>query len=170
MITLHTNYGDITIELDFANTPNTANNFLKLAKDGYYDECIFHRVINGFMVQGGGFNAKMESKDHIQAIKNEANNSSSNTIGTLAMARTSDPHSASTQFFINVANNTFLDFKSETESGWGYCVFGKVTEGMDNVDKIKNVSTTNKAGHQDVPVEPVEIKSITINDGCEIKE
>lgn len=170
MVILQTTEGPITIELDFEKTPITAENFLQYAKDGYYDGSIFHRVINGFMIQGGGFDADMKSKITKSSIKNEAKNGDLNKRGTLAMARTSDPHSASAQFFINVADNDFLNFRSESESGWGYCVFGKVTEGMDIVDKIKAVSTTSRAGHQDVPVHPIEIEKVIITDACEIKE
>lgn len=170
MVILQTTQGAITIELDFEKTPVTANNFLQYAKEGYYDGSIFHRVINGFMVQGGGFDADMKSKKTKSSIKNEANSGGLNKRGTIAMARTSDPHSASAQFFINVADNDFLNFRSETESGWGYCVFGKVIDGMDVVDKIKAVSTTSRAGHQDVPVNPIEIEKVIITDECEIQE
>lgn len=164
MIILQTTEGSITIELDHDKTPITAENFLKYAKEGYYDGTIFHRVINGFMVQGGGFDADMNPKQSNAPIKNEAKSGHQNKRGTIAMARTSDPHSASAQFFINVADNDFLNFRSESESGWGYCVFGKVTEGMDVVDKIKAVSTTNRSGHQDVPVNPIEIEKVIISD------
>ncbi len=170
MIILQTNQGAITLELDFEKTPETANNFLQYAKEGFYDGVIFHRVINGFMIQGGGFDADMKSKKTRPPIKNEAKNGEQNKRGTIAMARTSDPHSASAQFFINVADNDFLNFRAETESGWGYCVFGKVIDGMDVVDKIKAVSTTSRSGHQDVPVNPIEIEKVIITDECEIKE
>ena len=162
MITLHTNFGDIKITLDFENAPKTAENFMRYAKEGFFEGTIFHRVIDGFMVQGGGFTADMEQKQGHDAIENEANNGLSNKTGTLAMARTQAPHSASSQFFINVNDNTFLDFKSETLQGWGYCVFGEVTEGMDVVEKIKNVSTGRNGMHQDVPLEPVLIEKVTI--------
>lgn len=162
MVTLHTNHGDIKIELDTENTPKTAENFLAYAKSGFYDGTIFHRIINGFMVQGGGFDAKMQQKPVQAKIQNEANKGLPNKKGTIAMARTSDPHSASSQFFINVVDNDFLNFKSESPNGWGYCVFGKVIEGMDVVDKIKKVATTSRAGHQDVPVENVVIEKVTV--------
>lgn len=163
MITLHTNYGDIKIELDHENAPATAANFEQYVKDGFFDGTIFHRVIDGFMVQGGGFNEDMSQKTTRDAIQNEANNGLSNVTGTLAMARTSAPHSASSQFFINVNDNTFLDFKNESMQGWGYCVFGKVVEGMDVVNKIKAVDTGRNGMHQDVPLEAVVITSATID-------
>ncbi|MCE2571620.1 peptidylprolyl isomerase [Motilimonas eburnea] len=162
MITLTTNHGDIKIELDYENAPVTAENFAQYVKEGHYDGTIFHRVIDGFMIQGGGFASGMDEKQTRAPIKNEANNGLSNQTGTLAMARTMDPHSASAQFFINVNNNTFLDFKSETTQGWGYCVFGKVVEGMDVVEAIKGVSTGNYGMHQDVPLEEVVITKATI--------
>ncbi|RYV02819.1 peptidylprolyl isomerase [Shewanella sp. OPT22] len=162
MITLHTNFGDIKITLDFENAPKTAENFMKYAKEGFFEGTIFHRVIDGFMVQGGGFTADMEQKQGHEAIENEANNGLSNKTGTLAMARTQAPHSASSQFFINISDNTFLDFKSETLQGWGYCVFGEVTEGMDIVEKIKGVATGRSGMHQDVPLEPVLIEKVSI--------
>lgn len=164
MITFQTNHGDITIELDFENTPNTAKNFLAYAKDGYYDGTIFHRVINGFMIQGGGFNEDMELKKSMTPIENEADKGGANKRYTIAMARTSDPHSASSQFFINVADNDFLNFNSKSADGWGYCVFGKVTAGMDVVDKIKGVATTRRSGHQDVPVENVVVEKVIVNE------
>ncbi|MFO6424879.1 peptidylprolyl isomerase [Motilimonas sp. KMU-193] len=162
MITLTTNHGDIKIELDYEKAPVTAENFAQYVKEGHYDGTIFHRVIDGFMVQGGGFASGMDEKQTRAPIKNEANNGLSNQTGTIAMARTMDPHSASAQFFINVNNNTFLDFKSETTQGWGYCVFGKVVEGMDVVEAIKGVSTGNYGMHQDVPLEEVVITKATI--------
>lgn len=161
MITLTTNHGDIQIELDYDNAPVTAENFAQYVKEGHYDGTIFHRVIDGFMVQGGGFASGMNEKQTRAPIKNEANNGLSNKTGTLAMARTMDPHSASAQFFINVNDNTFLDFKSETSQGWGYCVFGKVVAGMDVVEAIKGVATGNSGMHQDVPLEEVVIVSAT---------
>jgi len=164
MITFQTNYGPISIELDFKNTPVTANNFLNHAKSGFYDGVIFHRVINEFMIQGGGFNTDMKQKPSQPSIQNEANKGQANARGTIAMARTSDPHSASTQFFINVTNNDFLNFKSETQSGWGYCVFGKVVEGMDVVDQIKKVATTMRSGHENVPVENVVIEKVEVKE------
>lgn len=159
MITLHTNKGDIKIELFSDKAPETAKNFLSYVNDGFYSGTIFHRVINGFMIQGGGFEPGMSQKATKANIKNEADNGLSNEIGTLAMARTNDPHSASSQFFINIAKNRFLDFKSKSSDGWGYCVFGKVIEGMDIVDKIKTVDTTMAAGHSDVPVDDIIIES-----------
>ncbi len=164
MIQLQTNHGIISIELDFENAPKTAENFLKHAKSGYYDDTIFHRVIDGFMIQGGGFNTQMQEKTKQPTIENEADRASANKRGTLAMARTSDPHSASTQFFINVADNDFLNFSAKSANGWGYCVFGKVTAGMDVVDKIKKSATTNRAGHQDVPVENVVLEKVTVSE------
>jgi peptidyl-prolyl cis-trans isomerase B (cyclophilin B) len=164
MITLQTNHGAITIELDFQNTPNTAKNFLDYAKNGFYEGTIFHRVINGFMIQGGGFDSNMQHKEGQAPIKNEANKGGANKRGTIAMARTSDPHSASSQFFINVKDNDFLNFTAESTSGWGYCVFGNVIEGMDVIDKIKAVKTTSRAGHQDVPVENVVIEKVIVKE------
>lgn len=162
MITLHTNHGDIVIELDEANTPVTAANFKQYAEKGFYNGTIFHRVINGFMIQGGGFDSSMSQKETGAQIKNEANKGGTNKRGTIAMARTSDPHSATAQFFINVADNDFLNFKAENANGWGYCVFGTVTSGMDIVDKIKGVKTTSRNGHQDVPVDNVVIENVTV--------
>ncbi|WP_337841182.1 peptidylprolyl isomerase [Rheinheimera sp.] len=162
MVRLHTNYGVITLQLFADKAPATVENFLSYVKDGFYDNTIFHRVINGFMIQGGGFTPEMEQKDTQKPIKNEANNKVSNKKGTIAMARTSDPHSATCQFFINVANNDFLDFSSESSQGWGYCVFGEVVEGLDIVDKIKTVATGRKFGHADVPVEPVILEKAEI--------
>lgn len=164
MITLQTNFGDITVELDFENTPKTAENFLTYAKAGFYDGTIFHRVINGFMIQGGGFDADMKNKLANATIENEADKSLPNKRYTLAMARTSEPHSASSQFFINVSDNDFLNFKAKSPDGWGYCVFGKVTAGTEVVDKIKTVATTRRAGHQDVPVENVVIEKVIVQD------
>lgn len=164
MITLHTSEGDITIELDSENTPNTANNFLSYAKDGFFDGTIFHRVIDSFMVQGGGFTADMNQKETRAEIENEADKGGKNDRGTLAMARTSDPHSATGQFFINLVDNDFLNFRSKDMQGWGYCVFGKVTNGMEVVDKIAKVKTTSKGGHQDVPETAVVIDKVTITD------
>ncbi|MGB5446080.1 MAG: peptidylprolyl isomerase [Psychromonas sp.] len=163
MITLHTNFGDIKLELNAEKAPKTVANFIKYAESGHYDNTIFHRVIDGFMIQGGGFASGMEEKETSKPIKNEANNGLSNVKYSVAMARTSEPHSASAQFFININNNKFLDFKSETEAGWGYCVFAQVVEGTDVVDKIKGVSTGNYGYvHQDVPLEEVIIKSVTV--------
>jgi len=165
MVTLKTNFGDITLELDFDNTPKTAENFLNYAKNGFYDNTIFHRVINGFMIQGGGFDTNMHQKPTNTPIANEANKNQpkANQKGSIAMARTSDPHSATAQFFINVADNHFLNFTQESQNGWGYCVFGKVSSGMDIVEKIKTVATTSRAGHQDVPIDPVVIEKVLID-------
>ncbi len=162
MIILHTNYGDISIELDFDKAPKSAENFLNYAKEGFYNDTVFHRVINNFMVQGGGMTEDMEQKTTKAAIENEADNGLKNEIGTLAMARTNDPHSATSQFFINVAKNDFLNFSSKNPQGWGYAVFGKVVEGMDVVNKIKGVSTGSNGFHQDVPVNPVKIDNVTV--------
>jgi len=162
MITLHTNYGDIQLDLDFEKAPETAANFKKYAEDGHYDGTIFHRVIDNFMIQGGGFDSEMNQKETRAPIKNEADNGLKNDEGTLAMARTMDPHSASAQFFINVKDNDFLNHKSKDMQGWGYCVFAKVTDGMDTVAKIKAVSTGSAGGHQDVPKESVIIEKVTV--------
>ncbi len=162
MIKLHTNMGEITLELDEEKAPITCENFKRYVREGFYDGTIFHRVINGFMIQGGGFEPGMVQKPTHEPIQNEANNGLSNLTGTIAMARTPDPHSASAQFFINVKDNTFLDFKSETMDGWGYAVFGRVVEGMDVVDEIKQVATTFRGGHQDVPAEDVIIEKAEI--------
>ncbi len=161
MVKLQTNFGDITLELNADKAPITVANFLKYVDSGFYDNTIFHRVINGFMIQGGGFDTDMNQKPTDAEIKNEADNLLDNKKYTIAMARTSAPHSASSQFFINVADNHFLDFTAPSGSGWGYCVFGKVVEGTDVVDKIKQVATTNRRGHQDVPVENVVIERAT---------
>ncbi|MBK6975361.1 MAG: peptidylprolyl isomerase [Sterolibacteriaceae bacterium] len=158
MINLHTNHGTITVELFADKAPLTVANFVEYVKAGHYDNTVFHRVIDGFMVQGGGFEPGMKQKRTRATVKNEADNGLKNAIGTLAMARTQDPHSASAQFFINVADNDFLDFRSPTSQGWGYCVFGKVVDGMDVVDKIKGVKTGSKGFHQDVPAEDVVIE------------
>ena len=158
MIKLHTNFGVIGIELDAEKAPESAKNFLAYAEAGHYDNTIFHRVIPGFMVQGGGFAPGMKQKPCEDPIKNEADNGLKNDKYTLAMARTSDPHSATAQFFINVSDNGFLNFKAQNSSGWGYCVFGKVVEGQDIVDQIEGVKTGNAGGHQDVPKEDVIIE------------
>ncbi|NAW97372.1 peptidylprolyl isomerase [Vibrio sp. V23_P3S9T160] len=164
MIILHTNFGDIKIQLNEEKAPETSANFLQYCRDGFYDNTLFHRVIDGFMIQGGGMTSGLKEKITRATIKNEANNGLSNKIGTLAMARTMDPHSASSQFFINVNNNTFLDFRSESRDGWGYCVFAEVIEGMDIVNKIKAVSTGSMGMHQDVPLEEVFISGTTIEE------
>ncbi len=164
MIVFHTNYGDISVELDFDRAPISAANFLSYAKDGFYNGTIFHRVIDNFMVQGGGFESGMSQKANGDPITNEANNGLSNLTGTLAMARTPDPHSATSQFFINVNDNLFLDHRDQSNQGWGYAVFGRVTAGMDVVNKIKACATTSRGGHQDVPVEDVVIESTEVNE------
>jgi len=162
MIILHTNFGDITLKLNHEKAPVTAANFEQYVKDGHYNGVIFHRVIENFMIQGGGFEPGMVEKDTRDSIDNEADNGLSNKVGSIAMARTMDPHSASAQFFINVADNTFLDHTAKTMEGWGYAVFGKVADGMDVVNKIKAVDTTFRQGHQDVPVEDVIIESAEV--------
>ncbi|MGL5007854.1 MAG: peptidylprolyl isomerase B [Plesiomonas sp.] len=164
MITLHTNYGDIVLQLNHEQAPITAKNFEDYCREGFYNNTIFHRVIDGFMVQGGGMEPGMNEKTTKASIKNEANNGLKNKRGTVAMARTMDPHSASSQFFINVADNDFLNFRSESRDGWGYCVFAEVVEGMDVVDKIKNVSTGTFGYHQDVPRDEVLINSVTVSE------
>ena len=164
MVTFHTNHGDIVVNTFADKAPVTVENFLNYCRKGFYDNTIFHRVIDGFMIQGGGFEPDMNQKTTDATIKNEANNGLKNTRGTLAMARTNDPHSATAQFFINVADNDFLNFRSERPDGWGYCVFAEVTEGLDVVDKIKNVATGRSGMHQDVPKEDVIIKSVTISE------
>jgi peptidyl-prolyl cis-trans isomerase B (cyclophilin B) len=162
MIKLQTNHGVITIELDTAKAPETAANFTQYVKDGHYDNTIFHRVIDSFMIQGGGFEPGMKQKDARPPIKNEAQNGLTNDHYTVAMARTSDPHSASAQFFINTKNNDFLNHSAPTEQGWGYCVFGKVTTGMDVVDTIGKVKTSRSGFHEDVPVEDVVIQKASV--------
>jgi peptidyl-prolyl cis-trans isomerase B (cyclophilin B) len=163
MVTIKTNFGDIKIALNAEKAPKTVENFINYVKSGFYDGTIFHRVIDGFMVQGGGFTADMEQKDVQSPIENEANNGLENKVGTIAMARTPDPHSATAQFFINVNNNDFLNFTSETSQGWGYCVFGEIVEGMDIVEKIKAVPTGSYGFHQDVPLDSIVIESATID-------
>ncbi len=170
MITLHTNFGNIRIKLDHAKAPLTAANFENYCKKGFYNNTIFHRVIDGFMIQGGGMESGMREKATDAPIQNEAANGLSNKRGTIAMARTSDPHSATAQFFINVADNSFLDYRAKEMFGktvvqeWGYAVFGEVVDGMDVVDKIKGVKTGNKGFHQDVPQDDVVIESVTLED------
>ena len=158
MVIFETNHGIVKINLDSDKTPKTVENFKNYVESGFYDGTIFHRVIDNFMIQGGGFDTSMSQKTTNATIENEANQGRSNTRGTIAMARTNDPHSATAQFFINVKDNNFLNHTSETVSGWGYCAFGEVVEGMDVVDKIKGVDTTSKFGHQDVPVDDVVIQ------------
>ena len=162
MIKLHTNFGIIGIELDHEKAPKTAANFEQYVRDGFYNGTVFHRVINGFMIQGGGFDADMKQKDTRDTIENEANNGLKNDQYTVAMARTMQPHSASAQFFINVKDNDFLNHTKPDLHGWGYAVFGKVVEGTDVVDEIKKVKTGNKAGHQDVPVDTVVINKAEV--------
>lgn len=160
MVVISTTKGDIHIRLDTENTPMTAENFLNYVRSGFYTDTIFHRVIGNFMIQGGGLTATMESKSTENAIKNEAKNAMPNKRGTIAMARTSDPHSATAQFFINLVDNNFLNFTAENAQGYGYCVFGEVVEGMDVVDAIAKVKTATKMGHGDVPVEEIYITGI----------
>jgi peptidyl-prolyl cis-trans isomerase B (cyclophilin B) len=164
LVKLTTNFGDIIIEFFADKAPITVANFLNYVDKGFYDGVIFHRVINDFMIQGGGFDVNMKQKATDATIKNEADNGLSNDKYTLAMARTAVPDSASAQFFINVKDNDFLNFTSATSQGWGYCVFAKVVEGTEVVDKIKTVATGNRAGHQDVPVEPVIIEKAVVID------
>ena len=160
MIKLSTNHGEILVALDADKAPKTCANFEQYVLDGHYDGTLFHRVIDGFMIQGGGMDTTFTEKPTRSPIENEAKNGLKNLAGTIAMARTMDPHSASSQFFINVSNNGFLDYPGQ--DGWGYCVFGKVAEGMDVVNKIKGVSTGSRAGHQDVPVENVVIEKAEV--------
>lgn len=164
MVILKTNYGDITLELDFEKAPKTAENFVQYVKDGFYDGTIFHRVIDNFMIQGGGFEPGMKQKPTRDPIENEADNGLKNDLGTIAMARTMDPHSATAQFFINVKDNDFLNHSGKNAQGWGYAVFGKVTDGLETINKIKAVSTTMAAGHQDVPAEDVVIESAVLTE------
>lgn len=162
MIKFTTNFGDIIIEVNHEKAPISAKNFEQYVRDGFYDGLIFHRVISNFMIQGGGFLPDMVEKETRESIQNEADNGLPNANGTLAMARTTAPHSASSQFFINVADNRFLDFPGQ--DGWGYCVFGRVIEGMDIVEKIKAVATTTRMGHGDVPVDDVMIEKAEVMD------
>lgn len=160
LVLLHTSFGDIKLELYPEKAPETVANFIRYVEDGHYDGTIFHRVIDGFMIQGGGFDEKMQQKAVAhKPVKNEANNGLKNDNGTIAMARTNDPHSATAQFFINVSDNAFLNHTSETTQGWGYAVFGKVVDGMDVVNKIKAVKTGRSGFHENVPKEPVIITS-----------
>lgn len=163
MVTIHTSLGDIKIALNSEKAPATVKNFLEYVNSGHFEETIFHRVIENFMIQGGGFDKEMNQKSVNESIRCESNNGLSNKVGTIAMARTSDPHSATAQFFINTKDNDFLDFTAETMQGWGYCVFGEVTEGMAVVNQIKMVETGTSAGMQDVPVETVMITSISVD-------
>jgi len=162
MIKLHTNHGIISLELDAVKAPDTVANFIQYVNDGHYANTIFHRVIDGFMIQGGGFEPGMKQKPTRDPVQNEANNGLKNDIYTVAMARTSAPHSASAQFFINVGDNAFLNHTAPTPQGWGYCVFGKVVDGTDVVDKIRKVKTGSKGMHQDVPAEDVIIEKAEV--------
>ena len=162
MVTLHTTFGDIKIQLNTEKAPETCANFLQYCRDGFYNGTLFHRVIDGFMIQGGGMEPGMKEKPTRASIENEADNGLANERGTIAMARTPDPHSASSQFFINVADNAFLNHRNKTPDGWGYCVFGRVVGGLDVVDKIKGVQTGNFGYHQDVPVEEVIIEKVEV--------
>ena len=163
-VNMETSAGNIKLELDSNQAPQTVENFLAYVKDGHYDGTIFHRVIAGFMIQGGGFDTDMRQKSTQAPIKNEADNGLKNDDGTIAMARTSDPHSATAQFFINVKDNDFLNYSSPSPQGWGYAVFGKVVDGMDVVRSIEQVSTGNRGGHSDVPVDNVVINKVTVEE------
>ncbi len=163
-VTIATTVGQMTLELDADNAPKTVENFLAYANSGFYDGTIFHRVINNFMIQGGGFTTDMEQKPTQAPVDNEANNGLKNERGTIAMARTQDPHSATAQFFINVQDNDFLNHTGENMQGWGYTVFGKITQGEDVLDKIRCVQTGSQGGHQDVPTEPIIIESISVTE------
>lgn len=162
MVIIRTTFGDITLELDADKAPKTVENFLKYASEGFYDGTIFHRVIDNFMIQGGGFNADMSQKDSGEPIENEADNGLKNDFGTIAMARTMDPHSATAQFFINVKDNDFLNHTGKNMQGWGYTVFGKISQGEEVLDKIRAVPTTSRGGHQDVPQDPVIIETVEV--------
>ena len=162
LIILHTNFGEIKLELYPEKAPESVKNYVEYVKSGHYNGTIFHRVISNFMIQGGGFDKDMKQKSTQDPIKNEANNGLKNDKGTIAMARTQDPHSATAQFFINVTDNDFLNFSSETSQGWGYAVFGKVVDGMDVIEKIKAVKTTNHGFHENVPADPVIIESAEV--------
>jgi peptidyl-prolyl cis-trans isomerase B (cyclophilin B) len=158
VVKLHTNFGEITLELDAEKAPKTVANFMHYVETNFFDNLIFHRVIDGFMIQGGGFDTDMKQKSAGESVDNEANNGLKNDKYTIAMARTPNPHSASSQFFINISDNDFLNFTAPTSQGWGYCVFGKVIAGTEVIDKIAKVKTGNRNGHQDVPVEAVIIQ------------
>ena len=164
MITMRTTFGEIKLELDAERAPATVENFLTYARNGHYDGTIFHRVIDNFMVQGGGFDTDMNQRPTRDPIENEADNGLENRFGTIAMARTMEPHSATAQFFINVKDNDFLNHSGKTMQGWGYTVFGKVVSGEDVLEKIRTVPTTSRGGHQDVPSETVIIESISVDD------
>ena len=164
MIVLQTNFGDIVVRLEHDKAPKTAANFEQYVTDGHYDGTLFHRVIDGFMIQGGGFDTDFNQKPTRDPIENEADNGLKNLTGTLAMARTQDPHSASAQFFINIADNDFLNHTGKSIQGWGYCVFGEVVEGMEVVERIKEVPTTRRGMHADVPAEDVVIQRAYLKD------
>ena len=164
MVLINTSMGMIQLELDYANTPKTVENFLSYVKAGFYDQTIFHRVIADFMIQGGGFATDLVQKSAGDMIENEADKGGLNKRGTIAMARTSDPHSATAQFFINVKDNDFLNFRGKQQDAWGYCAFGRVVEGMDIVDKINLAQTTAKSGHHDVPVDNIVVESVTLSE------
>ncbi|ATJ82718.1 peptidylprolyl isomerase [Halomonas beimenensis] len=167
MIILQTNFGDIHVALNHDKAPKTAANFEQYVRDGFYDNTLFHRVIDGFMIQGGGFDLDFNQKPTRDPIENEADNGLTNDRGTLAMARTQDPHSATAQFFINVADNDFLNHRGKNIQGWGYCVFGEVVQGMDVVERIKGVATTRRGMHADVPAEDVIIQRAYVQDDAE---
>ena len=162
VIEMKTTFGVITLELDAEKAPKTVENFVRYATEGFYDGTIFHRVIDNFMIQGGGFDADMQQKESGEPIENEADNGLKNDRGTIAMARTMDPHSATAQFFLNVKDNDFLNHSGKNMQGWGYTVFGKVIAGDDVLDKIRSVETGNKSGHQDVPKDSIVIESVTV--------
>ena len=164
MVTIRTTFGAIKLELDAEKAPQTVANFLSYARDGFYDGTIFHRVIDNFMIQGGGFDAEMNQKSTGEPIENEADNGLKNDVGTIAMARTMDPHSATAQFFINVKDNDFLNHSGKNMQGWGYAVFRRVVEGSEVLDKMRAVPTTSRGGHQDVPVDPVIIESVEVTE------
>jgi len=164
MVIIRTTFGEIKLELDAEKAPKTVENFLNYARDGYYDGTIFHRVIDNFMIQGGGFDTDMQQKPTGEPVENEADNGLKNDFGTVAMARTMEPHSATAQFFINVKDNDFLNHSGKNMQGWGYTVFGKVTEGEDVLDKIRAVATTSRNGHQDVPTDAVIIESVEVTE------
>jgi len=162
MVIIRTTFGDIKLELDAEKAPATVANFLDYARSGFYDGTIFHRVINNFMIQGGGFDTDMQQKSVGAPIENEADNGLKNDFGTVAMARTTDPHSATAQFFINVKDNDFLNHSGKNMQGWGYTVFGRMVEGEEVLEKIRAVPTGSRGGHQDVPVDPVIIETVEI--------
>ena len=165
MVIIRTTFGEIKLELDAEKAPQTVDNFLQYARDGFYDGTIFHRVIDNFMIQGGGFDTGFQQKPTREPVENEADNGLKNDFGTIAMARTMEPHSATAQFFINVKDNDFLNHSGKNMQGWGYTVFGKVTEGSDVLDKIRAVPTTSRGGHQDVPTDDVIIESVEVLEG-----